>query len=328
MKPIFNILSCIVFFFTAAVAQAQTIKSSKSWPNYAAQAESEQKAEFAELEDEIDDLEDLASETNAADYVEDYDSADSTNSRTGSKKIVRKVIRKSPKTSSVSTALPDLPTQKPTLFHFTPLVGASYFTMTGNLLKNSFVNKVEHQVGFAAGILAEFRKNRSIFGLESGFMYVQAGTQGDKNTAQSTAIAGERLNYLFNEYIYVPLNVKLYPLRFNSFEMYLKAGVLAGFLMTSDMESSTLNNIPVQRDTSSHFKSNDFQGNVGLGGRGRISRDFSIGFEVTYHRGFTDVSDTLTPVVPTTLTASSTSNLGNDAYNTGFMAVLGLVIDL
>ena len=353
MKPVLLVIGILVYG-VSNTAFAQAIRSGGTgWPTMsaissqspgnkssstqpAAKKPVQDKVKSAELDEEIDDLEGLAQEVKEADDIEqlgetddivegelDASAGDDQNgqSKGTTRKIIRKVVRKRPQATTLVATLPPLPKQRSTLFHFTPILGASYFTVTGDLLKNTFANKIEHSIGLTAGIFMEYRKDRSVFGLESGLYYSQVGAKGAKNVVVVTT--QERLNFLFNEYLYVPLNVKLYPIRFDSFEMYIKAGLVGGFLMSSTLEGTTPTNFQYQKDSSASFKSNDFQGNVGLGGRGRMNNDFSIGFELAYHYGFADISDSLS-----TVTVPTTNNLGNDAFNTGFIGTIGLVIDI
>ena len=351
MKIIVSLISSFAFVLVAisgSIAQGQAIQSKSSWSALAANSDSG--SDFKDLDEEIEDLEDLASDQNIEDAefseISDFDRSSRSSKVTKSrrtkttlskksrprKRIIRRVIRKkrprrkarqSEMTTVVSKMAP-LPRKAKTNFLITPFAGASVSLIRGDFLKNSFANNIEEYTGLAAGALAEWHPRGSWFGVEFGAHYVQTGANGDAGTAVANT---NRLNYICNEYLYLPVNLKLYPVRLANFEMFLKAGVEYGFLLASTFAGTTANNFQYEIDGKDVFKSNDFMGNLGIGGKARVSRNVSVGFELIYNRGFVDISNSLATNI-VNLNANGAANLGNDAYNSGFIGTLGVVIDI
>lgn len=355
MKLLLVYFGLFVFMMTS-VSYGQSIKSNSSWPSLSADDSSKSSSDFSDLDEEIEDLEDLSddqdipvadfeAESSSDDLLLDNSSSTYKSSRSKKsfvrksrkgtrprKRIVRRVIRKkrparrsrSKKTTTLVTKAETFKTPKQSNFQLTPIAGGSVSMIRGDLLKNTFANNIEEYTGFAFGVLTEYRPFGSFFGVETGAHYVQTGAEGDSDTAQANT---NRLNYICNEYLYIPLNAKLYPIRLANFDLFLKAGVKFGWLLSSTVGGTTAQNFQYEVDGTSSFKGTDFAGNLGLGFKARVSRAVSLGFEAVYHRGFMDISNSFATNF-SNFNANGAANLGNDAYNSGVMATLGIVIEI
>lgn len=244
-----------------------------------------------------------------------------TTTRTSSKSSNSKSVQDIPAIESINqittTEYDVLPqTKKVSSFALTPIVGATFFNLDGTFLTDNFVNDVQTDVGFTAGIAAEYSKPTSFLGFESGVFFSKLRIQGDDNNNFfcGSRVTCNELNYLENDYIHIPLNVKLYPIKREKFNLHAKLGATAGFLMNStlDLQNLQFGGINQTNDVTNLFNVLDFLGNVGLGGKFNLSSSMSLMVEAVYMRSLTDISDTGL----------------SDAYHEGFSATAGLSINL
>lgn len=349
MKTIYTLFSLFVFLLGLTFqAEAQSIRSS-GWPALA--ANDSNNPDFADLDEEIEDLEDLADDDvqDANLGLDDSFSSSSRSRRSNKtiikrtrkskssslkgkrrpkKRIVRRVIRKKrparrnrnlrkSEAATLVSKITPVTKKRNSGFLIKPFAGGTVGHIRGGFLENTFSNSIEDLVGFTVGAVAEWHPRASWFGVEAGAHYGHNGAEGSGSNQLNTT----RLNYICNEYLYIPANLKLYPIRLNKFEMFLKAGVQYGFLLKSTFAGINNFNQRFEVDGKQFFKDSDFQGNLGLGGLARLSTNISLGFEFVYNHGFTDIANSVA-------LTNVNSTGSNDAYNRGFVGTLGVVIDL
>lgn len=205
-----------------------------------------------------------------------------------------------------------------TRFHITPVIGCACFDITGDLVDNSFANDGEKGYGIAGGVYAEFRNGKSLLGVETGVLFVQTGAVGTDGSANAVQ---NRLNYIYNDYVYIPVNAKLYAVRSEKFDAYVKAGILFGFLTDSSMGTTNLAGVKSEVDTTSAFKDNDFAGSVGLGARFALSDHVAIVADGFYVHSFADISNTSSLAL---FGGGAVVGAGTDARNQGVVGLLGV----
>ena len=212
--------------------------------------------------------------------------------------------------------------KRQTRFTLTPVIGCSHFTLSGDLIKNSFANSATDGPGYLAGVLTEYRKNKGLLGVETGLLYVQSGAVGTDGVFSSTQ---GQLDHIYNESLYLPVTGKLYLLRKNRFEFLFKAGIMFGTLLSSEIGVTTTTNVKLKQDSKDLFKSTDWLWNAGLGAKFTLATDFSAGLEIAYHRGFQSISSTATLAG---IAGGQSAGSSNTAYNEGVIGFIGLFLDL
>lgn len=246
-----------------------------------------------------------------------------TTKATPRRKIIRRVLkRKKRPSTNVTTALVSapLPTKsKPKRFHLTPIIGATYGQIEGSFLTSRFSNIIESDFGLTGGLLAEFHKEGSIFGVETGIIYSQTSVIGNNNLL---TLNSSSLDFMTNEYLMFPLAAKIYPIRKERFNLYIKAGVAGGALLNSTFRQNNNTTIAnLTSDSSSFFKESEFQWLAGAGARIQLSKDIAFSIDSYYFRSFNNIIDNDNAFV---LLGST----GGDARIVGVNTTAGLVIDL
>ena len=76
------------------------------------------------------------------------------------KTIIRRTVRR--KKSQRPKVVAKVPQSKaaPKSFNVTPVLGCAHYTISGDLLKNSFANGAEEGPGYMVGVVGEYRKNK------------------------------------------------------------------------------------------------------------------------------------------------------------------------
>jgi hypothetical protein len=159
------------------------------------------------------------------------------------------------------------------------------------------------KTGFEIGGLVDFGRGRTVF--ETGILYRQLGSYS------VGSFGGNSISAAFEaEYIAVPLNAKFYVSGQKENSLFLKGGIMPGYLVSkkikgnnSNGSSGTINDVPMS--------SFDLSIDMGLGGRLITGEKSSILLEATYARGLTNVFET-----------------SSNAFNSSFAFTAGFAIDM
>ncbi len=167
-----------------------------------------------------------------------------------------------------------------------PVLGLNSFTI------ESSKTKTKANEGLMAGFLVEVGTIRTT--LETGLIFNQIGaktdfqpTDGNNNKLETI----ERFHDL--EYVSFPLIGKFYVSghRVNGF--YLKGGVIPSFI-TSAKEIITEKDKEQNKDVRKDFNAVDYLGQIGLGGKIRLSKRISLALDASFNRSLAAINKTNT----------------------------------
>lgn len=133
------------------------------------------------------------------------------------------------------------------------LFGVGAFEKTGAASQDSGDQAVAGGITFDIGDKARV--------IETGLSYFQVNTESSNSSINSS-------------YIAIPLNAKFYTSGEQASGLYVKGGLLTSFLIETNNANATRNL--------------DMIGNIGVGGKIKMDKNYDMIIEGTYNRGFMD----------------------------------------